>query len=641
MIAGALFLIFSSSFFGYEVFAFLIGPILDDFTIAGIGSSAGIIFSAWLFFLFSLFIPLNLAHGIIHSFILFIAGAVLQSIRSRQKIHCNKSKFPTSKVVCVVALLLPFLFLANCLRISLLYKNNITRGACYGDIPFHLSIISSFTYGCNKNRRSLFDLLTPFFANEKLAYTFIPDYYSAVLISCFNVSYHSSLFLPSLVYAYSIVVVLYQIILLFNDFDSSACIFGIWLFLFTGGMGFTQYYKYKHEYYIDFVNNWGNGRTEGWFQTIIHILLPQRCSLFALPITYSIILILMSAGKPTIHNQRYFVAAGLLVGALPQVQMHSVIAVAQWGVFYVLRSFPYRKFSIHFKQYLVNYSILGLVAIAIGLPQIYPFLSRVNSQANFMQLRLLWKDGSDRDYNFFNFWWYALGVFFLLSIFGRIVFHTFLNKKQRQYYDASLGIFILANFIWYQPWNLDNTKIFYAGWIPLAISLISRLLMILWRRLPTFGPQIAIVLFIIMSLSGFLANYLAMTRAYPVWHESPLDLASWVNGATDPKSVWITDSSHTNPIVAIAGRQTLAGYAGWIVSHGLSDDKRKMIMRRLMQNPDDTRAIDRLNVSYVMSRAETRNEFNFEPSSDSRYWKLIYQSKQAKIYQRTRFNNPI
>lgn len=630
MYFDSIFLVLSAAFFGYEIFSRLLGTFFDVFTIFGIGSSFGIILSSWIFFISSLYIPLTQSHGITHALILFSTGIVLRLSRKKE----NKSKSFGSPIIFALSVFVPFIVLALFIQYSLLYNENITRGACYGDIPFHLSLISSFTYGCNKKRNSLFDILTPFYANEQLAYTFIPDFYSAVLVSCFNSTFHFSLILPSFFYAYSILIILSQIVLVFTRHDEFACLFAPWLFLLTGGLGFTEYNKYKDTYYIDFVHNWGNGRTEGWFQTIIHILLPQRCSLFSMPIAYSIILILMVAGKSESINPQPFIAIGLLVASLPQVQMHSVIAVAQWGVFYVIRSFPYRSIKKSFKPFFVNYSILAVTALIIGVPQILPFLSRMKT-SNFMQIKPLWKDDSGRNYNFFSFWIYALGVFFVLAIFGRIIFFKFLSSQQKEFYDPSLFIFIVANFIWYQPWNLDNTKVFNAGWIPLAVALISFILIFIWRRIKYVGPIISLTLFVFANLSGFIAISLAAKRPYPVWYNDSIQFSKWIIAASDPKSVWVTDTTHTNPVVALAGRQTLLGYLGWISSHGLDDRQRNLIIRKLSDDPENTYFVDQLNVSYVFVNNRNK-EFKFNPSDNSKNWRIIYRSAGYSIFMRTR-----
>ena len=711
-------LLLSSSYFGFELFYLFFNKILDVLTIIGIGSASGIIISSWIFFITSANIPLDYKHGITHIIALFSSGLLLRLIF---RVKLKKSNFDLRILLLSVAL--PFLILAFFIEKSLLYKSIFTRGACYGDLPFHLNLISSFQHGCNMKRNSLFDLLTPFYANEKLAYTFIPDFFSAVLMSCFQENYHFSLTLPSFFYAFAILIILHNICYKFSK-DEKTCILAPWLFLLTGGLGFTQYQKYKHEFYIDFVNNWGDGRTEGWFQTVIHILLPQRCSLFSMPIAYAIILVLMCVGRKIQPRIREFLGVGLLVALLPQVQMHSIIAVAEWGIFYVIRSFPYQVIFKCFKKqsskeipaeldksdtqkttkkienssknnkakknegkpdhkstgnssnttnekvihkddknktdqvtqskpqkqtkiklddyslfdvirsYFINYCSLAIVAIFLGFIQIIPFFGRLDN--SFMTIKPLWEPSYDR--NFFTFWFYALGVFFLLSIFGRFIFLKALSPKQGQYYDASLGVFLISNFIWYQPWNLDNTKVFYAGWIPLAVSLISHFLIKLWKRIKVIGPLIAIVLFILCNLSGYLSLYLAANRSYPLWNNAVvLETTRFALLHTDPKSVWITDSSHLNPIVCLAGRQTLVGYGGWISSHGLDDHRRHYIIQLLQKNPEDTYLIDQLNVSYFYVSQDTRKSFNFEPPDDSKHWTKIYERNGDVIYQRTNY----
>ena len=623
---AALAFVVAGCFFGFELFSFLTIQHVDVFTRLAIGSLFGIIVSAWVCFITNLWFPLTLLYGTVHGLILLLIGVVIH-FRLRHK----RSSLKIAPGVLAGAVGCPFVLLAVLFHFGFLYKGRITRGACYGDLPFHLNLISSFAYGCNSNRTSLFDVISPFFAGEVLAYPFIPNFYSAVLLSCFSLDYHDAITVPSYVAAFSMLAVLCAIVKYFTESDA-ACVIAPWLFLLSGGLGFLGWFdpKIRNEFYVDFVHNWGGGRHEYWFQTVIHILMPQRASLFSIPLAYAIIFLLMQFGAENVFRGRLFFCIGVLVALLAQVQPHSIMATAQWGAFYLVLKFPWRNFTKTL-PIIKNYLVLSLTAIILGVPQLFPFMHRLEGES-FIKFAPLWSGMTEAPRNFFTMWFYGLGTFFILSmVIGWFVMPT----SRRIMYAPSVLVFLVANFVWYQPWHMDNTKVFNAGWIPLAVAVASLSLLRIWRLVPVIGPVLAVVLFLTSIASGSLAVYGAKD-GYPIWNvnQYPYEFAKFVRQWTPPKSVWITDSWHAHPVLNLAGRQTLAGYGGWLVTHGLNDFDRKRAMRRLTANPEDVAAIDRYGVDYACVRPDS--DFQFKPEETSRNWKKIFESVSYTVYQRTR-----
>ncbi|KAH0789361.1 hypothetical protein GPJ56_006724 [Histomonas meleagridis] len=357
--------------------------------------------------------------------------------------------------------------------------------------------------------------------------------------------------------------------------------------------------------------------------------MPQRSSLFSMPIVYSILCLLIIYGNSHQIDLKSFTLIGLLVSCLPQVQAHSIIALAQWGVIYVILTFPYRKIKTQFKTYVCNYGILSIVAIVFGVPQMIPLLERTSKTSGFMKIAPIWSDSPGK--NYLTYWVNALGVFFIISMLGIFVLHN----KQLKMYIAALGVFFAANFIWYQPWSLDNTKIFNAGWIPFAVALVSKVLVMIWDK-KYIGKILALPLFVLCIASGALANVKAIGASYPLWAKNAdvFGFAEFVK-STDPIAVWLTDSSHTNPVVTLGGRQTVLGNRGWIYSHGIDDSKRFYDIQRIMGDPDNVKLTDKYDVKYVAVDKQN-NEFKFAPRSDSRNWKKIYESKIFVVYNRTK-----
>ena len=182
-------------FFGFEAISYFLQKSFNVTTRLAIGTMFGIIFSSWMFFIISLWIPLSRAHAIAHDIILLLIAILICSIRTQKKYK----KIPNLNLVTYIfGVISPSLIVGYLVWDGLLNEGFFAHGASYGDFPFHMNIISSFVYGCNKNRKHLFDIVSPFFAHQKLAYPFIPNYYAAVLMISFKLSIHDAAVLPSI-----------------------------------------------------------------------------------------------------------------------------------------------------------------------------------------------------------------------------------------------------------------------------------------------------------------------------------------------------------------------------------------------------------------------------------------------------------
>lgn len=600
---------------------------IDALAQTGIGCVVGIVVGAYAFLLGRMVMPIGRLHLWIHCAVFFAAAAGIRMVWKK-----NVKRVRVVTVQNVFAVLVPLAFLCGMFYFGMFYREMFTKGACYGDLPFHLNIISSFAHGCNSvPRKGVFDLVSPFFSNLSLSYPIIPDFYSAVIYKCCNVGYHEAIVYPSIVCAYSLLVILTKIVNVFSQ-NSVACVISSYLFLLTGGLGFTRFFDkdIRNEFNVDYVHNWGKGRYEAWFQTVIHFLMPQRASLFSLPIAYSIIYLLMICGTSKKTDIRLFSFIGFLVALLPQVQAHSIIAVAQWCIFYLIFSLSFKNIGKQLLTYLKNYSVLSVVAILLGFPQMIPFLFRV-SEKNFMKILPIWKGENNK--NFFSYWICALGVLFILSF--TLVFFV-LNRKQLRYYLPSVCVFLIGNFIWYQPWHLDNTKIFYAAWIPFVVAAVSHLLVTIHRKIRYVGTFISVVLFLFCVASGALANINAARLSFQLWgsKRDVTALAEFVK-RTPPNAIWLTDDAHTNPVVTLGGRQTVLGYLGWLSSHGIDYNERYHdVHYHIEKYPERIKYADKYNVSYVAVDRQNKNGLRFSPKPESKYWRKVYESRYYDVYKR-------
>lgn len=627
MVLFSIIFISASCWLGHELLFTLLKGVIDDFVISGIGFPFGVILSTYMFYITNLYFPFSFLHGVVNTMLIIIAAASLHFIINKKK-NVKRRKLFTKTSFCLMVLP-PFSFLAICLFLSLLSFGKYVRGACYGDLPFHLNIINSFVYGCNSRRRKLFDNVSPFFAGEPLAYPVLPNFLSAILVGCFNTSLHYALVLPSLPFAYGLFSSLCTIAIMFSKNNYSGFIAPL-IFIFSGGLGFTRVFDYDifSNSGVDYVHNWGNERYEYWLQTLIHVLLPQRSSLFGITISYGYLVLMLSINFRKRLNWKLFLSAGLLISSLPQVQPHALIGIFEWTLCFGIINFPWGNWK-KWENQIICYLIMGIPVLFLATPQLLPFLRRVHS-SNFFLLKGIWKEENK---TFLSLWWNGLGVFFVISIiFAQFV----LNIRKMKMYIPSLFVFAISNFVYYQPWNLDNTKVFYSTWFPLAVSIVA----FLFCKYITYDNIIVyivtLILFVTCCFSGFLGIVNFLIAPYSLFdeREDPFYVANWAIKNTDYSSVWITDSDHNHPIVSLAGKQTLIGYKGWLISHNINYGERDKIIFEFNKNTENTKSIDKLNVTYLCYKKEDRNELKTIPKEYSNKWKKVFETKLYLIYKR-------
>jgi hypothetical protein len=608
----------SSCWLGFEFSSIFISAEIDIFTRIGIGIPCGIIILSWTFYLLNLYFPFTqtLGFSILFSFSLL-------SLLFRLLIPRSAIARPFRIPFLLFSVFLPTFFVSFLAYISILYHGDLVRGAVWADLPFHLNLISSFVYGCNSQRTSLFDNLSPFYANERLAYPVLPDFSASLMIGCFETPLQWAILIPSLPFIYSIFICLSRIAAIFSHKSVSVYLVP-WLFLCLGGMGWSHIFNQElfNDMNVDMIHNWGNERTEYWFHPLFHYLFPQRLSLFALPICWSYILLQMVANK----NWRIYLFCGLLIGLLPQVQGHGLIALLEWTFAHAIINFPWNR-KKEISKYVLRYLLLGIPAIGLSVPQLSPFFNRISN--HFSTFQSLW---SDDHKSFLGLWWNGLGVFWVLSLFHCFTTMTFTQFKM---YCPALFVFFLSNIIHYQPWNLDNTKVFYNAWIPLALAAVCHFFAVLIEGKLKIGVILTVLLFVISGLSSVYAISKAVWFPNPVWDaENPSDIANWAIANTPLKSVWLTDTHHNHPIPTLAGRQVILGYRGWVGSHNLDEIERLNAILEIAENPEVTDLIDGLQVEYLCICLFNSNEISFRLNGNSTKWKLEYFSEDYEIWKR-------
>lgn len=548
------------------------------------------------------------------------------------KNHTSGFKFYLTKAQAWAYLVFGFIFFVI-MYASMFSGYTKTKGAGYSDLPFHLNIISSFTMGCNNKRTGFFRVLTAFFAKEPLVYPFIPNFHCALLVSTGYTSIRHALLYPALFITYSLLMSIYSLSYYFTK-SHFASIVSVILFTNLGGLGWTHLHdpRHRNDPRRDWIHDWGNNQMEYWFHPIMHIMIPQRSALWAMPLAYWAILCLMIGVE---HGDwKMFALAGLLTGFLPQLQVHSYVSVAQYAVILCILTFHYNFKTKEWKKDLILWTIYAIVANVIAFPQLPPYFHRVgNARHEFLMYNPIWKSSqySKRRFVPIILWWRGLGIFAAIAlVFG----YAEATKRQIIFYIPALFVFVTTNIIRYQPWELDNTKLFYAAWIPVALPFVSQYLCALVKRPKNVISQIlGFGIFIIFLVGCCLSAYMSTVQSlfWPtgIFGTRDYKFGLWVAENTPPKSIFIFESMPGNVIDCIAGRQVFYGYGGWVSSHGL-DFGRKRIENDLLRNPNNIQGFKEQGVSYVVN---SRENIKFKPAKDNKHWTKVCKYDRYELYK--------
>ncbi|MBS7616262.1 hypothetical protein KEJ45_03585 [Candidatus Bathyarchaeota archaeon] len=475
-------------------------------------------------------------------------------------------------------------------------NSNALYGSLFiqGDYSFHVSVINSFAY------RDNFPPQYPIMVNASMNYPFMVDFLSSILIKT-GFDLRSSIIIPNVLLQAS---TLYLVASLASRLIKKRYVgvLSALMFFFAGNMGiiyaindavnYGDFMKWITSLPTDYSGSSISPLPEMRFGNPIAVMLmPQRSSMLGIGISLVVYILVLYALQNS-GSTRELVFAGILSGVLPSVHPHSFIAVSVVFFFLIFEFKKDAKFAAYF-----------LVPLALlALPQVLIIQTQV--RGGFMGLTIGWLNENLAKMKALD-WSTPLSIiastvgsisilakFWLMNI-GLIIvpFAIGLLKSDRlvrQFYSPYITLFVLGNFVRFQPWDWDNYKIFMQ-WHMLTVIVAAYGIIEIARlpqELPNFKrtflcvfnkpflrkafASIAVVVILFFSMAtGFLSHAKAFQESYLMWSDDDVAFADWIRENTPPESLFLTSTHYLHPVVTIAGRQIVLGYEGWLWSHGI------------------------------------------------------------------------
>jgi hypothetical protein len=215
-------------------------------------------------------------------------------------------------------------------------------------------------------------------------------------------------------------------------------------------------------------------------------------------------------------------------------------------------------------------------------------------------------------------WWESLSLFLYFSLFH--CWFTFRGSQFLNYLPA-FGVFLVTNFLRFQPGAMDNTKVFCVAWFPLACCAVAHFLM----RIADRGRYLAVALLLPSIVSGVLCVLKSLSLPYPIFSPRELEVGLWAIENTPLEAVFDTMVYPGISVTSISGRTALMTFPGWAWAHGICNATRQGIIDRMWESADP--AIFRwIGANYTL-RIKNRQPEKWERDTGDRRWLWVLAHK--------------
>ncbi len=560
------------------------------------------------------------------------------------------------------------LFVAFFDRAIIVGSDGIFTGASqnYGDLPYHLGAIYSFTDGNN------FPPQNPSFANAKFTYPFIADFLTACLVKL-GASVQSAMLIQNVAWAFSLLVILERFVFKITNNRLAGKIAPFILF-FSGGFGFLWFFKdywYGTQGLWEILWNLPRDYTIGeqfrWGNSLVVLFITQRSLLLGMPLTIIVlgklwkIFSTANENSPQINTDEYrskkekinknakrnsselltylspFVV-GLLAGTLPLIHAHSL------AVLFVISAFLFFFSFTNWKDWIA----FGLGVCFLAIPELIWIMSgSATNTSEFIAWHFGWhsKEGE----NLLLFWIRNTGIFIILLIASLVlVFFPQDRKESEEIEDESkkarskrqkeertlnneltvshfvfflpfLFLFVVSNVAKFAPWEWDNIKVLIY-WFIGSIPLVAFFLAWMWQK-DVILKALAIACLFVLTSAGALDVWRTASAQLKsgLYDADAVKIAGKIKLRTEPNALFLNAPTF-NTAIALTGRRSLMRYTGHLLSHGIDYQEREGDLKRIYAGEGTADVLMRkYGIEYILISPKERESLTVNEEFFAKY----------------------
>ncbi len=365
-----------------------------------------------------------------------------------------------------------------------------------------------------------------------------------------------------------------------------------------------------------------------WSNILCDMLLPQRGILGGWTLLmpcFNLLLPPLVRGEK--HSLRALVVLGIMAGGMPLLHTHSFLALGLSSIGFLGYSLVTAPKGTRIAT-LRPWLLYGGITLALALPQLISltFVQATGSD-HFLRFQFNWCNNRDGRGLIDPYWWFYIkniGLPFLL------IFLALFQRRPQQRMDPSLGrdfvqgnrllaagaftIYLVAEFILFQPNEYDNNKLFYV-WFLLCLPMAADYAMTLYEKIKDLGGHriIAGLFLVTCFLSAGLTVARECVGDYEAYSQDAIALAEFVKQETPEHAVFVTGDQHLNPVSSLAGRTILCSADLYLYYHGFNTAERKAEIAAFYENPAAQLAfLQKYGVQYIYVSPYERNSPNYQ-----------------------------
>ena len=454
-----------------------------------LGLTIGLLMLTWIPSLFALFLGFTVISQLLSAALALIAAAASVAVVFVQNRHRLYRSYRIGKDFLSMLWLLPILVLC-CVLLHTHILNRHEDGSLwvgqvtYGDLAMHLGFITSIA------EQTAFPPQYSIFPGHALNYPFLCETSGASLFRL-GASVREA-YLISAIYAF--VLVISGVYLFFKQWlkRKPRAFFATLLFFFGGGLGFFYFFDlsksggllpsllHEHQnvsqllldgFYLTPTNLPALGLR--WVNPIVDMLIPQRATLFGWAILFPCLYLLHGFAFERKHGN--ILPLAVFAGLLPMIHTHSFLALGIISAVYCISDLIVVRFQ---PKRLICWAIYAFVTCLFAAPQLFLFTFRQASESSLVRFHLNWANEADS-----YLWFYIknLGLVFLLLPFAFIL----LPKRDKRIYAGALAVWLISEFVAFQPNNYDNNKLLFI-WFAFTCGLAAKFVFVSLHKISRF-----------------------------------------------------------------------------------------------------------------------------------------------------------
>ncbi len=498
----------------------------------------------------------------------------------------------------------------------------------YGDLAMHLGFVESLF------RQGKFPPEYSIYPGQLLDYPFLADAASASL-RFFGLSLRMSVIAPSVVMLFC---VFYGFWLLADALtDKLAPTLTAWLlFVCNGGFGFVKFFNGEHtfsELMTGFYITPTNLAEEDvrWVNVICDMLIPQRTTMAGWCVVLACIFLLVLAIKKTMEDgggKREFLVLAVTAGTMPMIHTHSFLALGLLSGGWFFAFLGKARKNGRLRALVGNYVLYGAVCMVLALPQLLVWTFQAAGTGNLLWLNPGWVHGN---MNWLWFWVYNCGVVFCVAL----VMMFFLRGDNARLFWGAAIIFAVANLVAFQPNPYDDNKLLYIWYMVVDILACGWL----YERLERVRPRaLAASAAAVVTVLGVLSGTMTMAREavseYQLFSKEQTDAAAFIDENTDPDSLFLTSTAHTNPVAVLSGRNILCGAGMYLYYHGVNYQQREAEIPQMYAGGEEfERLAEEYGVDYVFISGSETGSYAVNTDYFAANYPLVYDQGGISIFQ--------